>query len=126
MSLLELERDSFPCEYWAPIFYDGIDFLASVNPYVDELTSRADQSLSPEFHVFPNPAIDCIEIKTSFNSGQRHHIEIFNSIGKKVKDIWTSEISIKLDLSSLPEGMYLIQVSNRNKKTVKKLIVEAG
>ncbi|MEA1873509.1 MAG: T9SS type A sorting domain-containing protein [Bacteroidota bacterium] len=125
MSLTELERDSFPCEYWPPIFYDGIDFLATVNPYVDNLVGRADQNLDPIFHIFPNPAIDCIEIKTKFKTGQNHHIEIFNSIGKKVKDIWTSEMNIKLDISNFPEGMYLIQVSNRDKKTVKKLIIDA-
>jgi acetyl esterase/lipase len=124
MSLTELERDSFPCEYWAPIFYDGIDFLATVNPYVDDLVGRADQSLEPEFHVFPNPASDCVEIETVFESGQNHHIEIFNSLGKKVNDIWTVERKMKIDISNLPEGMYLIQVSNRDKKTVKKIIVE--
>jgi len=125
MSVIEFERDSFPCEYWAPIFYDGVDFLAEVNPYVDELVGRADQSLYPAFEVFPNPAIDFIEIKTNFKAGQAHHIEIYNTIGKKMKNLWTKETNIKLDISTFPEGMYLIQISNRNKKTVKKLMIDA-
>lgn len=124
MNLNEFERDSFPCEYWAPIFYDGIEFLADVNPYIDAPTLTPDFLTYPEFEIYPNPTNDCIVIKTGFPEDCHYHLEIFNSIGVKIRDIWANTPDTHHNLGKYPEGLYLVQVSNRNKKTVKKLLIQ--
>jgi dienelactone hydrolase len=124
INLATFERDSFPCEFWTPIFYDGINFLASVNPYTKVNNIRADYMDKPEISIYPNPEEDYIHISTNFKSGIFYHIEIFNSIGEKIKDIWNDTKDLKIDSKKIPEGIYLVQISNRNKKQVKKLIIE--
>lgn len=48
-------------------------------------------------------------------------IDIF---GRYIKEINSNKTQIELDLSNIPEGNYIIKISNNGKQTVEKLIVK--
>lgn len=120
MSLTELERDSFPCEYWEPIFNHGIDFLASVNPYVDDLT-KIETDKENDFHIYPNPAQNMVSLQ--FSEQTNHRIDIFTLSGQAIKTMETENQELKIDISNLPEGIYLIKNSSNKGYTTKKLLI---
>lgn len=66
--------------------------------------------------VFPNPASDQITVE----SGQAlNRIAIFNSGGKLVQSAQTAEKTIRLNIASLPKGLYVVSVDGRELKIVK-------
>jgi beta-glucanase (GH16 family) len=70
------------------------------------------------FKIFPNPATDSIKIA----SEQRiDSIEIYTVLGNRVlEDVSFSNDAV--DISSLNEGLYIIQIYSNDRKVVKKFI----
>lgn len=68
--------------------------------------------------VLPNPASDIVNVSSKNQSIEK--IEIFNILGKKIKEVEVSNLSdVSLDISSLDSGLYLLKVNN---STTKKII----
>lgn len=65
--------------------------------------------------IYPNPATNFISINKDENVRE---IAIFNLVGKKLKTFQEVEKDEHYDVSDLPNGMYLIQVIDDNKKIV--------
>ncbi|MBI1225935.1 MAG: T9SS type A sorting domain-containing protein [Bacteroidetes bacterium] len=65
--------------------------------------------------VYPNPATNYISINKDENI---RDIAIFNLVGKKLKTFQEVEKDEHYDVSDLPNGMYLVQVIDDNKKIV--------
>jgi hypothetical protein len=63
-----------------------------------------------EIIVFPNPTKDIINIKIG-NDFKENQIEIYNSIGQKIKSITTKSTEIQVDLTNEAKGVYLIKVN---------------
>lgn len=61
--------------------------------------------------VFPNPASDIITLNASKAFGDVKIIEFFNNLGQKVL---TSRKSENISLTSIPQGFYYIQITNKN------------
>ena len=66
-------------------------------------------------HFYPNPATNFISINKDENV---RDIAIFNLVGKKLKTFQDVEKDEHYDVSDLPNGMYLVQVIDTNKKIV--------
>jgi len=71
--------------------------------------------------IFPNPIVDQITIELPTN--QKSSIKIYNSIGQLVFRANFSEKNINIDLSSFPEGMYMLQAEQNNWVFNKKVVV---
>jgi hypothetical protein len=74
--------------------------------------------------VFPNPASDYIEITTKpsegFKPSEGSAINIYNIFGKKVMSVGTvRDLSVRIDISDLPKGMYFVKVGTETAKFVK-------
>jgi hypothetical protein len=81
-------------------------------------------SVSPEsLFVFPNPATNSISLGSTGISGTAE-IDIHNSLGIKVKRVLGYKPDTKLDVHSLPAGVYTIMVISQNKRLVSKFIKE--
>jgi hypothetical protein len=65
--------------------------------------------------IYPNPATNFISINKDENV---RDIAIFNLVGKKLKTFQDVEKDEHYDVSDLPNGMYLVQVIDTNKKIV--------
>ena len=74
------------------------------------------QSLS----VFPNPVKDQLTIKTELSI---ESVEIFNILGKQVKSIsGDSILNNRVDMTSLLDGMYFLNITAEGKKQTIKVI----
>ena len=74
-----------------------------------------------KIRVFPNPVNNQFTITISNNQLQEYEIKIFNVLGKKVFEN-KKNTSNEIDVSSLKNGMYLLQIKNGNQLKTLKLI----
>ena len=74
----------------------------------------------PEVVIAPNPAHDHIEIHLPPNySGT---IQITNTLGQLVKEIYTNSELVNFDISSFPAGLYIIKTEYLGEKQYKKIL----
>jgi len=74
------------------------------------------------FSVYPNPATDQLVVENPGYPGQETRISIFNVQGKLYLEQPVTEVKTRLDISRLPAGVYLVELSGRNGTEVKKIL----
>ena len=86
------------------------------------------QAQSVEISLFPNPAVDRLNINLSSLAGQQGQLYLSNHIGQVVKTVSINEIdaaAIQLDLGQLSSGLYhLTIVANGQLITTEKVIIQ--
>ncbi|MDO7173927.1 chondroitinase-B domain-containing protein [Mariniflexile sp. AS56] len=82
-----------------------------------------DKGLANQIIMFPNPAKDFITLKNIRNNVSL--IQVFSLDGRKVleKAVKSSESEIKLDVSSISNGAYLLNTSNAGVTKQSKMII---
>ncbi len=87
-------------------------------------TSISDTPIHNELiTIYPNPTKDIIQIKTDVPNTFFTQIKIYNSEGSLIESIKTKKAIYKLNISSLPSGIYYIQTkTNQNYLSSHKLI----
>ncbi|MCX7737681.1 MAG: T9SS type A sorting domain-containing protein [Candidatus Kapabacteria bacterium] len=84
----------------------------------DESTLNVNNKISDELSIFPNPAIDYIEIIYNVETGLRpaytEGINIFNILGECVLSVETQHaVSLqRIDISNLPLGIYFVRLGD--------------
>jgi large repetitive protein len=74
--------------------------------------------------IFPNPANHFVEVQLDKIPAEGFSVTILNSLGSRVAEMKTQEGQIlRLNTQSLPNGMYIIQISEKGKPTIRKEIV---
>ena len=102
-----------------------ISFLAlSVQAHVAPLSSDSPNPTEPtisifeddysKISIFPNPTTEFISVANDKNVKQ---ITIFNLVGRKMKT-FEAKSGERYDVSSLPNGMYLVQLRDYNLKVI--------
>ena len=82
-----------------------------------------DEIVTQTMELYPNPAKDLVNLK--FNEAVDFKVEISDLLGKVVvNQSFTSKNRISMDVSSLPEGLYMIRVVTDNKTYLDRLIVK--
>jgi hypothetical protein len=71
--------------------------------------------------VAPNPTSDIVRVTTSINSGGE--ITLSNSLGVVLFDRYFSEKTTELDLSELPEGLYILLIKQQGNVLSKKIVL---
>ncbi|MFH0894455.1 MAG: T9SS type A sorting domain-containing protein [Bacteroidota bacterium] len=88
---------------------------------LSELQSIDDNSASNTFRLFPNPAVN--EVSLTFNEPIQDDavVRIYNSVGEEIQNlkINKSESSVKIDISKLPAGVYLVKMNGYSDRFVK-------
>lgn len=69
--------------------------------------------------LFPNPVKDQLFIHVGDNTKPIDHVNIFNSMGQKINAPLNGNV---LQVSHLPNGMYVIEISSENQKTAAKFV----
>ncbi|WP_428667764.1 T9SS type A sorting domain-containing protein [Runella sp.] len=81
-------------------------------------------SVEPErptvWEVFPNPSNGLIHWK----SDEINRIDVFNLTGALVRQQEVQSADKTMDLSELPNGLYLVRLSNEEKTVVKKILLQ--
>ncbi len=100
--------------------YDYANNNFGISSFVLRKTAAAsgvEDITSLDFNYYPNPVTEVININAQDNIQK---IELFNINGQIVKTIEPNNKKTKLNISSLPAGMYLMKVQNdKSVKTVK-------
>lgn len=88
------------------------------------ITTGITKNIADEsFVVFPNPSTGKIKINTSYNDN--FDMSVYNSAGKLVHSQNTLSNDKEVDLEGLSKGLYLIQLKDRDNRTIsKRLIIE--
>ncbi|MFN3755569.1 MAG: T9SS type A sorting domain-containing protein [Flavobacterium sp.] len=84
------------------------------------VTSINETSYTNLFSVFPNPTNGTINITTNL---QNYDISIFNSTGQLIQKKKSISNSTLFDISDLPPGLYLIQISEDENQLYKQKLI---
>ena len=74
-------------------------------------------------HIHPNPSNGPFEI-SGLDLWKGGTLKVFNSIGQEIGGIEISTVSLKIDLSGLPAGIYLMYLQIDGKKEVHRLVLK--
>lgn len=85
------------------------------------LALEAQISGKPDFSVFPNPTTEVISVND--NHDQVGFVSVFNVMGRKVKE-FTFIKGEQYPVSDLPKGMYMVQIQDRNHRTLTTVKLE--
>ncbi len=76
--------------------------------------------------VYPNPAIDKITIKSSFNVGDKLIFSLFNLQGAVVLSTTEKSNFTEIHLNDLSNGIYFLNIIDGNRKYMKKIVVSGN
>lgn len=100
---------------------------------VEDYTVNVMESLSVDefdasnFTIFPNPNHGEFTIKLSSSSNSNIKVEVYDVRGRSIfNNVYdnTSEFNQTINLNTVQSGMYLVKVSDGERQTTKKIIVE--
>jgi len=92
------------------------------NNTVKEATTNSDS-----FKVFPNPSRGMTTVQFEQDNGEDLSIEVFNQTGQLVKQLpvgTSSYINQAIDLSDLPNGMYIVKLRGATTNLQQKLLLQ--
>lgn len=92
----------------------------------DATTGVEENDLAQHISISPNPATDWLNLAMNFEKNTDIDVRIFNNIGQSVLTKKISHIlrgSENLDLSRLKTGVYIVQISDGQTQTNKKLVI---
>ncbi|MBU1369965.1 MAG: T9SS type A sorting domain-containing protein [Bacteroidetes bacterium] len=109
-----------------PDFEDPLTLTEDIVLYFDDirlmhdpLTNTAEIGTQQTLQVYPNPATEMVNIKLD---EPIRRVEIYDLAGKMVYSQNTGNTEVVVELSSLKQGMYLMQIITDNKNYSHKLI----
>ena len=103
------------------------DCVAGETWWVDLSTTLSTQNFNTSsFKLFPNPAKDKTFIVQTKQDEKLKHVEIFDALGKSVKEIGftNSPIHTNVDVENLNSGIYIVVVSTDVGIGTEKLIIK--
>lgn len=82
---------------------------------IDDCTGTGETAGIPEVLVYPNPASDFVRFSFALDQGEQLSLDVFNAMGQQVCQAKTfatgAKQTEKINVSHLPEGMYIIHLS---------------
>ncbi|MES2397701.1 MAG: LamG-like jellyroll fold domain-containing protein [Bacteroidota bacterium] len=88
---------------------------------IETLIGIKDVNINGLFKIYPNPAND--KLFVSVNKNSTGNIVITDVLGKKVKQIKTTELKTEINISDLQSGIYFITLTQENMNSVQKIII---
>ena len=96
------------------VFYDNISMIKK------DATASVEDVFGDDFGIYPNPAHDLLQI---YSKSTIDTIEIFDIMGKKTSE-YNAIQDNTINISSLPKGVYFVQLKSRGSRVTTKLIKE--
>lgn len=120
---------NFPSEGTYTISLSASNSVGVTNTYtvvqVQDCTGLKNENIfGSNTSIFPNPNQGNFTIKSQATSNSPLHIDVVNALGEivYVKDVnWTNTITI--DIPFVSAGIYSVNITNGNEKTVKRLVI---
>ncbi|MBL7930452.1 MAG: T9SS type A sorting domain-containing protein, partial [Bacteroidia bacterium] len=109
-------------EIWVTSFGNGIKMGTVSTGTVTTFLKTFDDGNESEFILFPNPAVDKIKLKIkSGNAEAFGYLKVYNSLGQKIID---SVMKPELNVSVIPEGVYVIEISGEQQTLCKRFVIK--
>ena len=103
-----------------PSVKDTITFIINAQ----EANGIHDYSLSDALKIYPNPATETLNVEIEQAYSDKASIQIFNLLGKSVySSTLNSTDRNRINIQSLPSGIYFVRVDNGNGVATKKFEV---
>jgi hypothetical protein len=92
------------------------------------VTSIDETENKPGISIYPNPAVDVLNVDLQLNSASPVTIEIFNLLGSKVFEqnfgtLGAGNYNKRIRTNDLPEGIYLMRLTAENSPLTQKIKV---
>ena len=73
--------------------------------------------------IYPVPAAThiIIELPEAYTA---QYVELYNTLGRKVLDVYNYRAEKRIDISDLPSGVYFVKITIKDKKFIQKIILE--
>ncbi len=82
-----------------------------------------DNLLNNQFHVYPNPAKDILNIEFDQIQNDRS-VQLISVTGKIVREMKTSSLNNKLDVRGLSKGIYMLKLVNTTNVEYTRIVLE--
>jgi hypothetical protein len=88
-------------------------------------TSVASFNLDEAINVYPNPSNGMVNVRYQLNNANPVQVEVYNAAGTRVAMANGTAVSgtVKVDLGSMSEGIYLVRVTNNDQTATRKVVV---
>lgn len=108
------------------ILSSGLSVTPGSKLLVDNMSFELPQSIASnsklECNIYPNPSNGVINVSLANN--QKTTATLYNSLGQEVCVKTLSSLSNSLDFTSLPKGIYLLELRNNDQRIVKKITLK--
>ena len=98
---------------------DGCENSVEENLYVDACTG-IDEIIGDAIQVYPNPAVDIVNISSNSNMVS---VSIYNITGQIMITKENISGDYKIDISNLKKGIYIVHIVDNEKTVVKKITI---
>lgn len=105
--------DRFGCQ-------DEGEILVGLNTNTEELQADLDN-----IELYPNPTSGAVRLELMLSEVRDVHIQVLNLVGQTLfeqTERTVQQLSMPIDISSLPEGLYFVRVKAGDRQVMKKLI----
>jgi hypothetical protein len=93
--------------------------------YIDTLLSGIPELSLSEVNVYPNPATEFVHVDFGKHQGSALNLRLFSMLGSCVRDLRVSGNSTaQINISGLAEGIYFLQISDKEGSVTKKVVVK--
>jgi hypothetical protein len=99
-----------------------VDTCGAINTGISEHATS-----SIELSIFPNPSNGMVSVTGEINAQDEIVFDVFNLLGQVVHEEKQSPVQMinrQIDLSSLADGVYMVQVRTGNKSFTQKIIIQ--
>jgi hypothetical protein len=94
------------------------DLTEHLDSYLSSLLAISENELEKNFIIYPVPSSDCITVKADYNSNIENYT-LINSLGQVVlTGKWSNE-NQSIDISALPNGIYILKMGKKAIQTLK-------
>ena len=69
-------------------------------------------------NAYPNPAADHINIELGGYTSEAEYVSIYNITGEKMMSVQVNGASMKMELTALAKGIYILAIENANGKVI--------
>ena len=110
--------------YWDNFIVENLDYVSVLAPEYTKTTAST-YTLKQNY---PNPFNPATEISFSLPSKEKVILEVYNSLGQKVKTLINREISagvhaLTFDATTLPSGIYFYRIMAGDFQQVRKMVL---
>ena len=90
-------------------------------PAAECLVSTEAELLSTHIKLYPNPAQTYVLVQGLESSHKSHRVELISSTGQAISTMTTQASELRIDISTLPAGLYTAKISAEGTKGVKAI-----